>query len=102
MDCSPPGSSVCGILQARILESGCQLLLQGIFWPKDQTYVLHLLHWQADSLPLAPPGKQLANADNEIIYNMISFESMNLYICVRVMQMCVYLENRVKQNISNV
>ena len=32
MDCSPPGSSVCGILQARTLEwVGCHFLLQGIF-----------------------------------------------------------------------
>ena len=30
-DCSPPGSSVCGILQARILEWVCHFLLQGIF-----------------------------------------------------------------------
>ena len=28
---SPPGSSVPGILQARILEVGCHFLLQGIF-----------------------------------------------------------------------
>ena len=31
MDCSLPGSSVHGILQARILEWGCHSLLQGIF-----------------------------------------------------------------------
>ena len=31
MDCSPPGSSVRGILQARILGVGCRALLQGIF-----------------------------------------------------------------------
>ena len=31
MDCSPPGSSILGILQARILEWTCHLLLQGIF-----------------------------------------------------------------------
>ena len=31
MDCSPPGFSVHGILQARVLEWGCHCLLQGIF-----------------------------------------------------------------------
>ena len=31
MDCSPPGSSVHGIFQARILGVGCHSLLQGIF-----------------------------------------------------------------------
>jgi len=31
MDCNPPGSSVHGILQARILGVSCHALLQGIF-----------------------------------------------------------------------
>ena len=31
MDCSLSGSSVHGILQARILRVGCNFLLQGIF-----------------------------------------------------------------------
>ena len=31
MDCSPPGSSVCGILQAKNTAVGCYFLLQGIF-----------------------------------------------------------------------
>ena len=48
MDCSPPGSSVHGILQARILEwvampsSRGSSLIQG--W---NLYLLYLLHWQA-------------------------------------------------------
>jgi len=38
--------------------SGCHALLQGIFPTQGQIlHLLHLLHWQADSLPLAPPGK---------------------------------------------
>ena len=46
---TPPGSSVLGILQARVLMS-CHVLLQGIF--PTQTSNPHLLHWQANSLPL--------------------------------------------------
>ena len=46
MDCSPPGSSVNGILQARILE-GVAISNQG-----SNPRLLHLLHWQEDSLPL--------------------------------------------------
>ena len=34
---------------------GCHALLQGIFLTLGSN--LHLLHWQAGSLPLAPPGK---------------------------------------------
>ena len=39
MDCSPPSSSVCGILQARILESVAISFSRGSFWPRDQTQV---------------------------------------------------------------
>jgi len=31
MDYSPPGSSIHGLLQARILGMGCHFLLQGLF-----------------------------------------------------------------------
>ena len=37
MDCSPPGSSVHGILQARILEWAAMLSSRGSSWPRDQT-----------------------------------------------------------------
>ena len=38
--------------------ASCYFLLQEIF-PAQRwnPYLLHLLHWQADSLPLVPPGK---------------------------------------------
>ena len=37
---------------------GCHALLQGIFPPQGwNPHLLCLLHWQAGSLPLAPPGK---------------------------------------------
>ena len=42
MDCSLPGSSVHGILQAKILEVGCHALLQGIFLTQGSN--LGLLH----------------------------------------------------------
>ena len=35
---------------------GCHFLLQGIF-PTQGSNFLNLPHWQADSLPLMPPGK---------------------------------------------
>ena len=58
MDCSPPGSSVHGILQTRILECVALSFLQGIFLTRGSNpRLLRLLHWQAGSLPLAPTGK---------------------------------------------
>ena len=36
---------------------GCHFLLEGIFMTQRlNPRLLHLLHWQADSLPLASPG----------------------------------------------
>ena len=39
MDCSPPGSSVHGISQARILEQVAVSSSRGSFWPRDWTHV---------------------------------------------------------------
>ena len=56
MNCSPPSSSVHEILRQEHW-SVLHFLLEGS-WPRDPTHVsLHLLHWQAGSLPLAPHGK---------------------------------------------
>ena len=58
MDCSLPGSSVHGILQARILEWVAMPSSRGSSQPRDGTQVSYIyLHWQVGSLPLAPPGK---------------------------------------------
>ena len=65
VDCSPPGSSVPGVLQARMLQWVAMPSSRGSSWLRDQTHIsyicyiglLHLLYWQTISLPLAPPGK---------------------------------------------
>ena len=58
MDCSPSGSSVCGILQARILEWVVISFSRGSSQPRDGTRFLFCpLHWQVGSLQLVPPGK---------------------------------------------
>ena len=57
MDGSPPGSSVHGILQARILEWVAMPSSSGSPQPRDRTHVSYIyLHWPAGSLPAAPPG----------------------------------------------
>ena len=60
MDCSLPLllSFVLGILQTRILEWVAMISFRGSFQPRGQTRIC-LLHWQAGSLSLAPPGKIL-------------------------------------------
>ena len=58
MDYSPPGSSVHGILQVRIVE--WVSLFQGNFPTQGLNLcLLCLLSWQAGSLPLVPPEKPI-------------------------------------------
>ena len=54
LDCSPPGSSVNGILQARILQWVAISFSTGSSQPRDHTRSPTL---QADSLQSEPPGK---------------------------------------------
>ena len=58
MDCSLPGSFVHGNSLSKNTGAGCHALLQGIFPTQvSNPTILHLLHWQAGSLPLASPGE---------------------------------------------
>ena len=55
MDCSLPGSSVHGILQAKILEWVAILFSRGFFPTQGvNPHLLCLLHWQAGPLSLVP------------------------------------------------
>ena len=67
MDCSPPGSSVHGILQARILEWVAIPFSRGCPWPRNQIPVSCIV---ADSLPSKPrrrpPGWYRCKPNGEI------------------------------------
>ena len=64
MDCSPPGSSDRGDSPGKNTGVGCHALLQGIFLTQGSNpHLLHLLHWQVGSLPLALPGKPIHRAN---------------------------------------
>ena len=61
MDCSPPGSSVHGVSQERMLEWVAISSSRVSSWPRDRTHISFiessLLHWQVDSLPLSHQGR---------------------------------------------
>ena len=67
LDCSPPGSSVRGILQARILEWVAISFFRGSSWPRDQTPTSCIscitpigpqgLSWDVTSLIVAPDSQ---------------------------------------------
>ena len=58
-DCSLPDFSVHGILQARILELFAMPSCRGSSWLRGRAHISSRVHWQADSLPLAAPGKPI-------------------------------------------
>ena len=58
MDCSPPGSSVHGILQARLLEWVAKSFSRGSSWLRDQAWVSCIA--SRDSLPSEPLAHQTA------------------------------------------
>ena len=71
--CSPPGSSVHGISQARTLESplaSCHFLLQEIFLTQGSNP--RLLHWQVDSLPLSHQGSPGRSAAPHVPHTSLS------------------------------
>ena len=60
MDDILPGSSVHGNSPGKNAGVGCHASLQGIFRTQGSNLCLFcLLHWQAGSLPLVPPGKHI-------------------------------------------
>ena len=59
MDCSPPGSSVHGISQAKLLERVAISFSRGSSQPGVETVSPDLLHWQVDSLPLCHLGSPI-------------------------------------------
>ena len=56
IDYNPPGSFLHGILHKNT-RVDCHTLLQGIVSTQGaNSHLFCLMHWQAGSLPLAPPG----------------------------------------------
>ena len=72
MDHGPPGSSVHGDSPGKNTRVGCYALLQGIFPTQGwKLWPFGLLHRQAGSLPLAPPGKPVSRWEKYIKYIFI-------------------------------
>ena len=57
IDCSPSGSSVHGVFQARKLKCFAVSYSRGSSKPRDQSWVSLSPALAGDSLPLVPPGK---------------------------------------------
>ena len=87
MDCSPPGSSVHGILQARILKWVAKASSIASSWPRDQTHVcLHLLHCRRILYPLSHPGSRTHSK------HLINIWQMKFWFCSSSMVSCKFLK----------
>ena len=73
VDCGPPGSSVHGIFQARILEWVAISFSRGPSWPRDWSPCL--LHWQADCLSLCHLGSPLATVEALLFCRFIIYDT---------------------------
>ena len=80
MDCSPPGSSVHGILQGRIL-GWLAMPSSRSSPPRDRTPLSCLLRLQVSSLPLAPPGKSYMLNTYTHTHTHIYINDMLIYVC---------------------
>ena len=57
MDCSSPGSSVHGVLQARTLEWAAMPSSRGSSWPRDRTCMFYIICIGSGFFPTSAPGK---------------------------------------------
>ena len=68
-DCSPPGSSVRGMSQARILEWVAISFSRGSFQPRDQTWVSRFAgRFFTTELPGKPHGASKLNSPAELFF----------------------------------
>ena len=71
MDCSPPGSSLHGISQARILEWVVTTFSRGSSWPRDWTRI----SWIAGKFFIAePPGKPIWSLQHDLCDNKLGIQ----------------------------
>ena len=79
VDCSPPGSSVHGILQARILEWVAIPFSRRSYWPRDRTQISHI---SGRFLLSETPGKP---------QYIMPLYSNKLELCVVIQSECIFL-----------
>ena len=78
MDCSPPGSSVHGTFQARILEWVAISFYRGSSWPRDKPWVSHIV------------GRFFTIwATREDIYTILCF--IYLYLNIYILYIIIYI-----------
>ena len=87
VDCSPPGSSVHGFSQARILEQVAIYFSRGSSWSRDQTCVSRISRIDRRFFTTVSPGKPslevsyLNNQFADVVVRPLEGERMSLKLC---------------------
>ena len=76
MECSLPGSSIHGILQARILEWDAISFSRGYSSPRDLSCICCILALQANSSPLWLPGKPCGFSSSSAFNHCTTWEAV--------------------------
>ena len=110
MDCSPPGSSVHGMSQARILEWVAFSFSRGSFQPRDQTQVscvaggfftsdicavlwvvAQLCPILCDSMDDSPPGSSVHRIFQARILKWVAISFSRVCVYSLFLMMCMYI-----------
>ena len=87
VDCSPPGSSVHGFSQARILEWVAFYFSRGSSWPRGRTCVSRVSCIDRRFFTMEPPGKPslevsyFSNQFADVVVRPLEGERMSLKLC---------------------
>ena len=98
MDCSPPGSCVHGISQARLLEWVAISCFRGSSWPRDGTCISYL---SGEFFTTESPGKPccqipslysnlLYTSPPNILYNIFKTELSGTSLVVQQLRFCTF------------
>ena len=105
VDCSPPGSSAHGVLQARILEWVAISSSRGSSQPRDWTHVFCISYIGRWILTTLPPGKPrmtvwFCNSTSGYILKSSENRALNRYLCIHVHTSVFPIVQRWKQLIQ--
>ena len=89
VDCSPPGSSVCGILQARILEWVAMPSSKESSWFRDRTHISCRSCIAGGFFTSEPLGKPNMCYICYLLVSML-FHSMSFFFNLVFVKVCIY------------
>ena len=89
MDCSPPGASVCGILQTRILEWVAMPSSRGSAPPRNHIWVFRTADGFFTAEPPGKPERKVVSTELRILNSCWAQRCMLLCLLIYWVQLCI-------------